>query len=59
MSDKGWINNQLHKPPAMHLFLDRANAMNIEHYLNELVDTITAYQAGERAVERDPTEYAR
>ncbi|MEC8961970.1 MAG: aminotransferase class I/II-fold pyridoxal phosphate-dependent enzyme [Pseudomonadota bacterium] len=59
MSDKGWINNQLHKPPAMHLFLDRANAMNIEHYLNELVDTITAYHAGERAVERDPTEYAR
>ena len=59
MSDKGWINSQLHKPPAMHLFLDRANAMNIEHYLNELVDTITAYQAGERAVERDPTEYAR
>jgi len=58
MSDKGWINSQLHKPPAMHLFLDRANAMNIEHYLNELADTITAYHAGERAAERDPTEYA-
>ena len=58
MSDKGWINNQLHKPPAMHLFLDRANAINIEYYLNELADTITAYHAGERAAERDPTEYA-
>ena len=58
MSDKGWINSQLHKPPAMHLFLDRANAMNIEQYLNELADTITAYHAGERAAERDPTEYA-
>ncbi len=58
MSDKGWINSQLHKPPAMHLFLDRANAMNIELYLNELADTITAYHAGERAAERDPTEYA-
>ncbi len=58
MSDKGWINSQLHKPPAMHLFLDRANAMNIEQYLNELADTITAYHAGERAAERDTTEYA-
>ena len=58
MSDKGWINSQLHKPPAMHLFLDKANAMNIENYLNELADTITAYHPGQRAAERDPTEYA-
>ena len=59
MSDKGWVTSQLHKPPAIHLFLDRANAMNIENYLNELIEVITAYRAGERAVERDTTAYAR
>ena len=59
MSDKGWVTSQLHKPPAIHLFLDRANAMNIENYLNELIEVITAYRAGERAAERDSTAYAR
>ena len=33
--------------------------MNIENYLNELIEVITAYRAGESAAERDSTAYAR
>ncbi|MED5391503.1 MAG: hypothetical protein VX977_07015, partial [Pseudomonadota bacterium] len=59
MLDNGWVTSQLGKPPAIHLFLDRANAESIGDYLNALIDSISAYRAGERALKRGSTVYTR
>ena len=59
MLDNGWVTSQLGKPPAIHLFLDRANAASIGDYLNALIDAISAYRAGERALKRGSTVYTR
>jgi glutamate/tyrosine decarboxylase-like PLP-dependent enzyme len=59
MLDNGWVTSQLGKPPAIHLFLDRANAASIGDYLNALIDSISAYRAGERALKRGSTVYTR
>ena len=59
MADKGWVTSQLNRPPAIHLFLDRSNAMSIDSYLSDLGDATAAYRAGKRGNQRDRHVYTR
>ena len=59
MADKGWVTSQLSRPPAIHLFLDRSNAMSIDSYLRDLGDATAAYRAGKRGNQRDRHVYTR
>jgi sphinganine-1-phosphate aldolase len=44
---RGWHSNRLTDPPSIHLFLDAANATNIDAYIEDLTTLTTAARAGE------------
>ena len=46
MEERGWRSNRLMNPPSIHLFLDAANAVSINAYLEDLADLSAAGRAG-------------
>jgi glutamate/tyrosine decarboxylase-like PLP-dependent enzyme len=59
MAERGWTGGQLKRPPAIHLFLDRSNAISIDAYLRDLADSTNRVRAGDRAGPRAAQVYTR